>query len=173
MGAGYLVSIGELQALPTLFAVIAGSFCGISLNYVLGRTIGSKLLALVGKFFPSRLSRLDYVVAWFRRVGRWGLLVGYFFPGIRHLLPMVAGFSRLHAGIFALMAGCGCCLWSLTLLTLGYVLGEERDRLWDYLHSPGMIIPGLVIFAGLLSVLVRRKLRPKNYSPAMGCSVKR
>lgn len=173
MGAGYLVSIGELQALPTGLAVIVGSFCGISLNYVVGRTIGSKLLAWVGKFCPSRLSKLDYVVDWFRRVGRWGLLAGYFFPGIRHLLPVVAGFSRLHAGIFALLAGSGCCLWSLTLLTLGYVLGEERDRLWDYLHSPGMFIPGLVIVALLFSVLVRRKLRSKGYSPAMGCSVKR
>ena len=60
---------------------------------------------------------------------------------------------------------CGICL--------GYVLGEERDRLWDYLHSSGMIIPGLVILVVLLSVLVRRKFWPKGYSPAMGCSVKR
>ncbi len=173
MGAGYLVSIGELQALPTGLAVIVGSFCGICLNYVVGRTIGSKLLALIGKFFPSRLNKLDYVVAWFRRVGRWGLLVGYFFPGIRHLLPVVAGVSRLHAGIFALLAGSGCCLWSLTLLTLGYVLGEERDLLWDYLHSSGVMISGLFLVAVLISVLVRRKLRPKSYSPVMGCSVKR
>jgi membrane protein DedA with SNARE-associated domain len=173
MGAGYLVSSGELQALPTGLAVIVGSFCGISLNYVVGRTVGSKLLALVGKCFPGRLSKIDYVVAWFRRVGRWGLLVGYFVPGIRHLLPVVAGFSRLNAGIFALMAGSGCCLWSLTLLWLGYFLGEERERLWDYLHSSGVIIPMLAILAVVLSVLLRRKLRPKSYSPAMGCSVKR
>ena len=119
------------------------------------------------------MSKLDYVVAWCQRVGRWGLLVGYFIPGIRHLMPVVAGISRFHAGMFALLAGSGCCLWSLTMLSLGYVLGKERARLWDYLHSSGMIIPGLVTFAVLISVLVRRKLRPKGYSPVMGCSVKR
>ena len=82
MGAGYLVSIGELPALPTGLAVILGSFCGICLNYVVGRTIGGKLLVWTGKCFPSRLSKVDDVVAWFRRVGRWGLVVGYFIPGI-------------------------------------------------------------------------------------------
>jgi membrane protein DedA with SNARE-associated domain len=173
MGAGYFSAIGALQPLPSLMAVILGSFCGTSLNYVVGRTIGGKLLAYWGNSNPSRLGKIDYVMAWFQRVGSWGLPVGYFIPGIRHLLPVVAGISSLHAGIFALLAGSGCCLWCLTLLWLGYVLGEEQDRLWHYLQSSGMIMPGLCLIALLLYVLVRRKLRPKGYSPAVGCSVKR
>ena len=173
MGAGYLVSIGELQPLSTGLAVILGSFCGICLNYVVGRTLGGKLLAVVGKCCPSRVSKVDYVVAWFRRTGRWGLLVGYFIPGIRHLLPVVAGFSRLHVGIFALLAGVGCCLWSLTLLSLGYVLGEERDAVVGLPAFLRHDHSGAGHFVVLLSVLVRWKFRPKSYSPAMGCSVKR
>ncbi|MFA4901893.1 MAG: DedA family protein [Desulfobaccales bacterium] len=173
MGAGYLVSIGVLQPLTSLMAIILGSFFGTSLNYIVGRTVGGRLLAYWGKSNPCRLRKLGYVVAWFQRVGRWGLPVSYFIPGIRHLLPVVAGLSRLHVGIFALLAASGCCLWSLTLLSLGYVLGEERARLWDYLHSPGLIIPGLCIFVLLLYVVVRWRLRAKGYSPALGCSVKR
>jgi membrane protein DedA with SNARE-associated domain len=173
LGAGYLISSGVLQPLTSLMAIILGSYCGAILNYIVGRTVGGKLLAYWGKSNPSRLSKLDYVVAWFQRVGRWGLPVGYFIPGIRHLLPLVAGLSRLHVGIFALLAGSGCCLWSLTLLSLGYVLGGEWPRLWDYLKSSGMIIPGVCILAVLILVLARRKLRTKGYSPAIGCSVKR
>jgi membrane protein DedA with SNARE-associated domain len=173
MGAGYLISTGILQPQPSLMAIILGSCFGTSLNYVAGRTIGAKLLAYWGKSNPSRLEKVDYVVAWFQRVGRWGLPMGYFIPGVRHLLPLVAGLSRLHVGIFALLAGSGCCLWSLTLLWLGYVLGEKRDRLWDYLQSSGLIIPGICFGLVLFYVLVRRRLRPKDYSPAVGCSVKR
>jgi membrane protein DedA with SNARE-associated domain len=172
IGAGYLVSIGVLQPLTSLTAIILGSCFGTSLNYIVGRTVGARLLAYWGKSNPSRLNKLNNVVAWFQRAGRWGLPVGYFIPGIRHLLPLVAGLSRLHVGIFSLLAASGCCLWSLTLLSLGYVLGEERTRLWDYLHSPRMIILGVCIFALLLFV-VRWRLRAKGYSPAMGCSVKR
>jgi membrane protein DedA with SNARE-associated domain len=173
MGAGYLISMEELQPVPTLLAVILGSLSGISLNYMVGRTIGLKLLSFSGRFYPSRLNNLDYVQGWFNRVGKWGLLVGYFFPGIRHLTPVVAGISRLHPGIFALLAVSGCCLWSLTLLSLGYVLGEERAVLWEYLHAYLLVIPGLFILAALLYVLVRRRLRPKDYAAAVGCSAKR
>jgi hypothetical protein len=45
------------------------------------------------------------------------------------------------------------------------IWGEERARLWDYLHSPDIIISGLCSFALLLYVLVRRRLRSKVIPP--------
>jgi membrane protein DedA with SNARE-associated domain len=173
MGAGYLVSQGELQAAPTLLAVLLGSLSGTSLNYLVGRTIGLKVVGVSGRFFRNRGYRLEQVQGWFQRVGKWGLPVGYFFPGIRHLAPVVAGVSRLHLGIFALLTVSGCCLWCMTLLTLGYFVGEERTRLWEWLHSPLLLLPLLVLLTGLLYLWVRRRLRPKDYAAAGDCSAKR
>lgn len=173
MGAGYLISLGALPPGSTLLAVILGSLSGISVNYIVGRTIGLKLLAFSGRFYRSRLHNLDYVQVWFNRVGKWGLSGGYFLPAIRHLMPVVAGISRLHPGVCLLWASAGMCLWSLTWLSLGYVLGEERAILWDFLQSPFLIIPGLFILSGLIYVKARRRPRPKGYAAAGGCSAKR
>jgi len=42
--AGALVREGRLEGVPTVLAAIAGCFCGVTLSYVLGRTVGTVAL---------------------------------------------------------------------------------------------------------------------------------
>ncbi len=45
---GYLVFKGDFQALPALLAAFLGSICGITLSYLVGRTLGLPLLHKYG-----------------------------------------------------------------------------------------------------------------------------
>src|SRR5207253_10228997 len=75
--------------------------------------------------FPTRRSS---DLSWFERRGRWTLLVGYFIPGVRHLTGYVAGASELSFPNFALFAYTGAFCWATIFITLGYVLGEQWNR---------------------------------------------
>src|ERR1700710_999723 len=70
---GYLVFKGHLS-LPLAFAAgFAGSGCGITISYWLGRSFGIKLIHRYGKYLRIREEHLEKAHAWFARVGHWGL----------------------------------------------------------------------------------------------------
>src|SRR5260370_26821635 len=87
--SGYLVFKGHFRFLPTVAAAYAGSICGITISYVIGRTGGLYLIHKYGPYVHLTKDRLDRVHAWFARMGRWALFFGYFMPGIRHFTAVV------------------------------------------------------------------------------------
>ena len=159
--AGYLVFRQKFALLPTLAAAFLGSICGMSLSYGLGRTLGRVLVERIGHWIHLTPQRLDSVQAWYNRRGTYVLLVGYFLPGIRHLTAYVAGWSNLPLPVFGLCAYTGGLVWSITFITLGYVLGNEWARWSGTVHRLLAISAGLVLGAGVIIVLiVRRRLWP-------------
>ncbi|MHB8066621.1 MAG: DedA family protein [Desulfobaccales bacterium] len=150
--AGYLVFKGYLHPVPTVLAVLLGTFCGITVSYGLGRSLGFFLIQKYGKFFHISQGKLRRVQAWFHRVGKWAIFFGYFIMGARHLTALVAGSSRLRYRVFALFAYPGGFLWAFSFICIGYFLGEELPKvsreIYTLVGSISVLI--LVIIAGFL-----------------------
>src|SRR5206468_12288929 len=79
--AGALVREGHLPIGWTIAAAIAGCFSGITLSYVVGRTVGSAALHRLAHVSDASFGRAQ---RWFERFGCWLLMFGYFIPGVRH-----------------------------------------------------------------------------------------
>ena len=95
-------------SLPLAFAAaLAGSICGITISYWLGRTFGLALIHRYGRYLRITEEHVNKAHAWFERVGHWGLTFGYFVPGVRHLTAYAAGMSDLEPHQFALFAYSG------------------------------------------------------------------
>jgi membrane protein DedA with SNARE-associated domain len=157
--AGYLVSRGKLRLVPTAAAALAGTMCGITISYLLGRLTGYFLLEKHGAWLHIRMEQVERVHGWFRRMGRFTLTVGYFVPGVRHLTAYVAGASELEAPIFAVFAYSGAVLWCATFLTLGYFLGEHWMQASAQVHR-WILIGGVALAAaGAGYLLWRRRAR--------------
>jgi len=122
---GYLVFRGRLRLPPAYFSALAGSLCGITLSYTLGRTFGLQLIHRFGRYVHITEERIQKAHAWFERVGHWGLTFGYFIPGVRHLTAYAAGMSCVGKRQFAFFATLGGVLWVATFVALGYFLGEQ------------------------------------------------
>ena len=122
---GYLVFRGHLALAPAFLSGLAGSACGITLSYVLGRTFGLTLIHRYGRYLRITEDHVEKAHAWFRRAGHWSLTIGYFVPGVRHFTAYAAGMSDLEYPTFALFAYSGAAMWAATFVTLGYLLGER------------------------------------------------
>ncbi len=158
--AGYLIFRGKLQPVPTYCAALAGSACGITLSYTLGRLTGYFLLEKYGARLHIKMERVRKIHDWFHRVGGFTLTFGYFVPGVRHLTAYVAGASELEARTFALFAYAGAVVWSATFITLGYVLGDQWRRVSDLADETGLVVAGAaVVVLGAGYYLWRRRRR--------------
>jgi membrane protein DedA with SNARE-associated domain len=159
--AGYLIWRGQLRLAPTAAAALAGSICGITISYTLGRLTGYFLIEKYGSKLHIRMERVHQVHDWFRRLGRFTLTFGYFVPGVRHLTAYVAGASELETPVFAVFAYAGAVLWTGSFLTLGYVLGDQWNRITAKVHE-GVAIAVLALAAAGLCVYLWRRRRAAN-----------
>ncbi|HYW42919.1 MAG TPA: DedA family protein [Bryobacteraceae bacterium] len=155
---GFLIFQGHLAAPLAFAATLAGSACGITISYWLGRTFGLKLVHRYGRYMHLTEEHVNKAHAWFERVGHWGLTFGYFVPGVRHLTAYAAGMSLVGAPQFALFAYTGAVLWVSAFLSLGYFLGDRWEAVEkDIHHYLSVLAIGLAILAA--AWLVWRKWR--------------
>jgi membrane protein DedA with SNARE-associated domain len=132
---GYLISTGRIHPAGAFFSALAGTWCGISVSYWIGRTLGIGVVHRFGKYLHITDQKLESVHRWFDRTGHWALLIGYFIAGVRHFTAIVAGASKLSFPSFMAYAWTGGFLWVSTFLTLGYFLGENWRKVAESIHE--------------------------------------
>ncbi len=120
--AGMLIENGTMAPITTFIASLAGSIVGITVSYMLGRLAGPWIVKKCMGRFGLKEERLEKASIWFHRIGKWALLVCYFFPVLRHVVGFVAGSSRMHVGQFMLYAYSGAVIWVTSYLLAGYYL---------------------------------------------------
>ncbi len=159
---GYLVFKGRLNPALAWGSALAGSWCGISLSYTIGRTLGFGVAHRFGKYLHITEERLDQVHQWFDRIGHWALFAGYFIAGFRHFTALVAGASRLKFSSFAAYAWSGGLLWVTTFLTLGYYLGEKWKDISGVVEQYLLYLSAAVGIAIVIYILIRWRQKKKQ-----------
>jgi membrane protein DedA with SNARE-associated domain len=130
--AGALVRRGDMSGAATIAAAIAGSSSGITLSYLLGRTIGSAALHRLLHVPDAAFVRTQ---RWFARFGHWLLTFGYFIPGVRHVTAIAAGSAPIAYRDFARAAYPGAVLWCCVFMGVGYYAGDRWQEVADALHA--------------------------------------
>jgi len=147
---GYMVFRGRLSFAPALASAFAGSACGITLSFVIGRTAGAWAVHRFSRWLHVNETDLKRVHDWFGRLGGWSLTLGYFVAGVRHLTALVAGMARFEPPKFAAYAYGGALLWTTTFIGLGVYLGER----WHEGSKPFRHISFLALMAVLVCGLL-------------------
>lgn len=134
--------------LIVLFGTL-GAMIGAIINYVLSVWLGR---LIIYKFADSRLGhmcllsseKLERAEAYFREKGNVSTFVGRFIPGIRQLISIPAGLSRMHFGAFLWWTFLGAFIWNCILALLGYVAAGQMSLIKEYSHELSVAILGLL-----------------------------
>ncbi len=164
--SGYLVFKGNLSFPLAFAAAWAGSTCGITISYYLGRTFGLTLIHRYGRYVRITEDHVLKAHAWFERVGHWGLTFGYFVPGVRHLTAYAAGMSEVAPRQFALFAYSGGFLWVAAFLSLGYFLGERWRTVESRIHGYAVVLTIAAALALAAYFIWRKWFRGGRLRPA-------
>jgi membrane protein DedA with SNARE-associated domain len=150
--AGILMGSGKLGIPSTIIAAFAGSLCGITTSYVIGRTAGSYFTHRYGKWLGLTEAKLERAHYWFEHYGKWSLFVGYFIPGVRHFTGLIAGTTALDLRQFILFAYTGGIFWVSTFLSIGYFFGEYALTMYASFEKFELNADWVVV--GLLVIIV-------------------
>lgn len=153
--SGYLIFRGSLHPAGALAAAVGGSWCGISLSYGIGRTLGIGAVHKFGRYLRVDDRQLQRIHAWFDRRGHWALVFGYYIAGVRHFTAIVAGASGLGFTSFVAYAWTGGLCWVTTFLTLGYYIGEDWKPVAELVHRYATLASVVVVAVVAVYALLR------------------
>jgi membrane protein DedA with SNARE-associated domain len=136
-----------------------GAMIGAIINYGLSVWLGR---IVIYKFADSRLGHLCLLSSekiqraeeYFREKGNVSTFVGRFIPGIRQLISIPAGLSRMHFGAFLWWTFLGAFIWNCILAVLGYVAAGQMDLIKEYSHELSVAIL-VLLWAVILYYLIR------------------
>jgi membrane protein DedA with SNARE-associated domain len=146
--AGYSMSRGYLDPVPTFLLAVAGGTLGDSLYYWLGRRFGDGLLRTLAVPRPFR-ARAKMLL---RRWGRQAAFTTRFAYGLRVALPMLIGTTRMPFLLFHSVNLVAAVVFACLYLGLGFLFGEAvqevlgRVRPYEHRILLGVICLGALIW---------------------------
>ena len=131
--AGYLIHQGTWNG-PLVFALaVAGTLAGSLANYAIAYYCGRYVLVKYGKYFLMDEAKRAYMESYFVKHGSLSIFLGRLVLGVRHFISFPAGLAKMDLKKFCLYTGLGGGIWTLILLTIGYMIGNNKELLVSFL----------------------------------------
>lgn len=148
--AGYLAYQGKMGVVPIFLASTLGSLAGAFINYYFALLVGRPFLERYGRWFFVRPDLLHKTDAFFARHGAVSTFTGRLIPGIRSLISLPAGLTRMNRLVFSLYTLVGAGIWTVVLIAMGYSIGGNEALLEQNLP----LVTGAVLAAVVLILVV-------------------
>ncbi len=157
--AGYLASKGDMDISLILFFSLLGSISGALINYFGALYLGRKFLLKFGKYVFISRETLDKMEEFFKKHGAISTFTGRLVPGVRQLISIPAGLSKMELKLFIFYTSLGALIWSIVLVTLGYIIGKNQELIQEYLSQ---IVSITLLLVALITVIYIYNHKRKN-----------
>jgi membrane protein DedA with SNARE-associated domain len=156
----FLAAREHRSPIPTIVAVVIGNVGGAVGMFALGRRFGAewirRRLRVMGEGGEERVRKA------YDRFGLPALFLSRFLPGVRAVVPPLAGAIKVPAtGAIAAIATAST-IWYATLAILAYRLGSQWSRITAVIkrfETTAGIVAGAIVLIGLLVWWVMRRRR--------------
>ena len=146
--AGFLVSQQIFSFWPTVIVATIAGVVGSLLSYWIGATSGRLFLLKIAEKNSFTNKKLQMADAWFKKYGGLAVFTGRLLPGIRTFISLPAGISHTIIGTIP---------WTLMLIYIGNLLGENWHELLNYKLELALFSIGVLIIALVLYFIIRQR----------------
>lgn len=149
--------------LIVLFGTI-GALLGAIINYLLAMWLGRPIIyafadSKVGHLCLLSSEKVKKAEDYFNDHGKVSTFVGRLIPGIRQLISIPAGLSKMNFGQFLLYTFLGAGIWNIVLALLGYIAHGQMDLIHAYSHELSIAIMALLGIVVVYFVVKKLKAR--------------
>lgn len=155
--AGFLVSQQIFSFWPTVIVATIAGVVGSLLSYWIGATSGRLFLLKIAEKNSFTNKKLQIADAWFKKYGGLAVFTGRLLPGIRTFISLPAGISHYPLVQFVIYTIIGTIPWTLMLIYIGDLLGENWHELLNYKLELTLFSIGVLIIALVLYFIIRQR----------------
>ncbi len=157
MSVGYAGAINLLNPVYLFLFTYLGLVAASTTCFIVGKLSGKAIL----RFLKKRKKTKKYVhrsLSMIKKYHNFALIIGYFLPGIRNIIPLLFGLSGLTFFKFAFISYSTVLVWT----TIYFLLGLFLDRINIVEKINGLLLLTIFIAASsLLAVILHTKRRMK------------
>ncbi len=152
-----------------IIAGLLGTMLGTMPWYYLGVWLGEERLRSLadryGKWVGMTGDDLDRANRWFYRHGNVAVFLGRLVPGLRTVISLPAGISRMRLAPFLPYSTLGSGIWISFLTGAGYILGKNYELVDQYLAPVSKIVVLVVLVAAIVWVVRRLQSQRSSNRP--------
>ena len=153
----------DTTVIGMMIAATIGSVVGALILYFVSAAIGPERLRgfveRFGRWFGVKSADLVRAEAWFDRRSSAAVLVGRCVPLIRSIVSIPAGFRRMKLTSFVVLTAIGSAVWNIALIGAGAVLGDQWERVGEYVGVFQWLVIGAILLLLVRFVVSRIKNR--------------
>jgi membrane protein DedA with SNARE-associated domain len=149
--------LGEQWLLLAAFCGAVGNLIGSLIAYAVGAWGGRPFLLRYGRYFLISRQEVEQAERWFARYGDRAVFISRVLPVIRTFISLPAGIARMNIWRFITLTFVGSFPWSLGLAWAGFVLGENWERIREWMRPAD--IPILIALLALIAWYIYRRVR--------------
>jgi membrane protein DedA with SNARE-associated domain len=150
MGVGHAIGMAASGAL--------GSTVGAIAIYYASLKAGKAVVLRYGKHVRIGTKEIEKAEKWFEKHGELAVFLGRMAPGVRELISIPAGISKMNITKFILFTFAGSLIWSIALSLAGYYGGEAWSQVSESLSSI-LTTVGAIMVAGIIAFIVIKWFR--------------
>ena len=155
----FLAARANRSPVPTIIAVVVGNVGGALAMLAIGRRFGAEwihrhLNRVMGESAEQRVQH------WYNQYGLPALFLSRFLPGVRAVVPPLAGAIRIPLGGAIAAITIASTIWYAALALIAYRLGAEWEHIIDAIKRFQMvaaIAAGAIVVVGLIVWYVLRR----------------
>ncbi|MGE5703960.1 MAG: DedA family protein, partial [Clostridia bacterium] len=89
------------------------------------------------------------------KYGSYALVISYFFPVVRHVIPYLVGIGKMSFRRYAFFSYGAGLIWTLLFFIVGYLFGDHVEEIGKLAYSYGLYVLAAVAGIGLVVWVVR------------------
>lgn len=136
LAVGTIAATGTLNIWTTILSAFIGAVLGNAVGYWVGAKYGRAVFSNQNSklFKPENITKAEY---FYQKYGALAIILSRFVPGVRAIVPTLAGMVRMNYGLFMLLNMFSAALWTASLPLLAYyvvpMLGIDPKTLDKYI----------------------------------------
>ncbi|MGD1835112.1 MAG: DedA family protein [Nitrososphaeraceae archaeon] len=166
--AGYVAqdqNLGIEYAITMALSGSLGSTLGAIVIYYISLKLGRRVLLRIGKYVLINERKLKRAEIWFEKHGQLAVFLGRLAPGIRELISIPAGLSKMNIIYFTFFTFIGSFIWSLSLTLVGFYLGDAWDTFAEESSDFFNIIAiAIIVVIGIILIIKTYKNKKRKKS---------
>ncbi|NBN80097.1 phosphatase PAP2 family protein [Microvirga tunisiensis] len=153
VGAGALVGLGKLDAWTIFIWTTLGAIAGDAISYWVGSIYKDRLRGLWPlSRYPALMEQGE---AFFRKHGGKSVFIGRFVPGVKSIVPGIAGMAGMNVWYFTFVNVTSAIAWSIVHLGPGFLAGTVLSAIGEVSGRLAMVLGGLCVILFVIVMLGR------------------
>lgn len=159
--AGILSSEYSMNIVLVILVSILGGVIGSLTNYYLGYRFGNPLIYFLKSKYPKTQRAIRESHRFMDKYEKISVMLSRLVPIARTFISIVAGVTRMSILDFTLYSTIGISLWNIILILIGYIIGDNMDKIAYILGTYSKVVAVLLVAVAIIYLITRKK-KSKN-----------